>query len=82
MADPDVVHVPTKELLSKEYAGARRAHIDPSRAVEVDKGEPFAGTDTVSFSVVDSLGNAVSFINRCVEGSKASCRRAHGLMGS
>lgn len=63
VADPAVVHVPTEELLSKGYAATRRALVDPSRAVEVDKGEPFAGTDTVSFSVVDPQGNAVSFIN-------------------
>ena len=33
------------------------------QASVVEKGTPFAGTDTVSFSVVDSEGNAVSFIN-------------------
>ncbi len=31
VADPTVVHVPTEELLSKEYAAVRRALIDPMK---------------------------------------------------
>jgi len=64
VADPDVVHIPVKELLSKEYASERRRLIDPLRAnVGVERGSPFAGSDTVYFCVVDGEGNACSFIN-------------------
>ncbi len=63
VADPDVTHVPIKEMISKEYAAKRRALLDPERAtVDVLKGSPVAGTDTVYFCVVDGMGNACSFI--------------------
>lgn len=64
VADPAVTHVPVKELLSEEYAAERRKLFDPSRAqVDVRRGSPVAGSDTVSFSVVDGDGMAVSFVN-------------------
>jgi gamma-glutamyltranspeptidase/glutathione hydrolase len=37
VADPDVVHVPVDELLSKEYAATRRALISMHAAAVVDK---------------------------------------------
>ncbi len=43
-ADPSFVRVPATELLSKEYARARAALIDPERAsAEVRPGQPVAG---------------------------------------
>ena len=64
VADPDVVHVPIKELISKDYASERRRLIDPSKAsVDVGRGSPVAGSDTVYFCTVDGEGNACSFIN-------------------
>jgi len=64
VADPRVAHVPVAELLSKDYAARRRAHIDPGRATaDVRRGAPVAGSDTVYFCVVDGRGNACSFIN-------------------
>jgi gamma-glutamyltranspeptidase/glutathione hydrolase len=64
VADPDVVDVPTKELISKEYAKKRRALLNSERAsVDVEKGSPVASSDTVYFCVVDGEGNACSFIN-------------------
>jgi gamma-glutamyltranspeptidase/glutathione hydrolase len=64
VADPEVVDVPIRELLSKKYAEKRRELIDLERAsVDVKKGSPVAGSDTVYFCVVDGEGNACSFIN-------------------
>ncbi len=64
VADPAVVDVPIKKLISKEYASERRKLIDVTKAtVDVQKGSPFASSDTVYFSIVDGEGNACSFIN-------------------
>jgi gamma-glutamyltranspeptidase / glutathione hydrolase len=64
VADPRVSKVPVAELLSKEYAARRRSLIDPRRAaVDVKRGAPVAGSDTVYFCTVDGRGNACSFIN-------------------
>ena len=64
VADPDVVHVPIEALISKEYAAERRKLIDPAGAsVNVERGSPVAGSDTVYFCTVDGEGNACSFIN-------------------
>lgn len=64
VADPSVVHVPVEELLSKEYAAARRKKIDPYRAtLDQRRGAPVSGSDTAYLSAVDRAGNACSFIN-------------------
>jgi len=64
VADPQVAKVPAAGLLSKEYASGRRSLFDPKRAsVDVKRGSPVAGSDTVYFCVVDGRGNACSFIN-------------------
>eukprot|EP00056_Hartaetosiga_gracilis_P010418 m.153573 g.153573 ORF g.153573 m.153573 type:complete len:514 (+) comp13310_c0_seq5:140-1681(+) len=64
VADMDKEHVPVDELLSDEYASKRAKLIDMSKAQQdVDKGKPFASSDTVYFTVVDDEGNACSFIN-------------------
>jgi gamma-glutamyltranspeptidase len=63
VADPAVVHVPVAALLSEPYARTRAALVRPyAAAADVARGSP-AGSDTVSFQVVDGRGNAVSFVN-------------------
>jgi gamma-glutamyltranspeptidase/glutathione hydrolase len=64
VADPKFSHIPVKELLSKEYAAARRKLIDPKRAtIDPRHGTPVNSSNTVYLSVVDTFGNACSFIN-------------------
>jgi gamma-glutamyltranspeptidase / glutathione hydrolase len=67
LADPGVVDVPVKKLLSAEYLAAQRALISDTAAMPV---LPAAGEsvlpphkDTVYLCVVDKDGNACSFIN-------------------
>ena len=64
IADPALTPVPVAEMLSDSYAETRRKCINLNKAV-VDpiKGSPINCCDTVYFSVVDSQGNACSFIN-------------------
>jgi len=63
VADPRFAAAPVETLLSEEYAARRREQIDPARAGRfVDPGDLPTGDDTVYLSVVDSGGNAVSFI--------------------
>jgi gamma-glutamyltranspeptidase/glutathione hydrolase len=55
-------NVPVAGLLSREYANARRATIDPSRATpskETPAGRP-ESPDTTHFTIVDKEGNVVS----------------------
>ncbi|RKU45756.1 hypothetical protein DL546_008422 [Coniochaeta pulveracea] len=69
VTDPNEVKVPTKELISAPYLKERAKLFNPSKASEIiEHGNPFASpalssSDTVYFSVSDSEGNAVSFIN-------------------
>jgi gamma-glutamyltranspeptidase/glutathione hydrolase len=64
LGDPAFVKNPLDRLLSKEYAAAIRAKIDPEKMTlskEVRPGvEPHESTETTHYSVVDSVGNAVS----------------------
>ena len=64
VSDPAFSKIPIQDLLSKEYANARRNLIDKSRAtIDQKHGTPVASSDTVYLSVVDKFGNACSFIN-------------------
>ncbi|GAA5809931.1 hypothetical protein MFLAVUS_003346 [Mucor flavus] len=64
VTDPQVEHVPTEHLLSKEYLRERSKLIDLNhRNNDIHKGYPEKNGNTVYFSVVDEEGNACSFIN-------------------
>ena len=62
--DPRFVEWPLHELISKEYAAARRPEIDPLRA---NNDAPAAGEsgdgNTTYFCVADGAGNCVSWIH-------------------
>lgn len=65
MGDPDAVRIPTRGLVSKEYAAHRAAAIDLSRATpssEVRHGDPvpYESPQTTHYSIVDAAGNAVA----------------------
>ena len=64
VSDPAFSNIPIRELLSKEYAGERRALINPQSATrDAQRGCPVSSSSTVYLSVVDGFGNACSFIN-------------------
>jgi gamma-glutamyltranspeptidase / glutathione hydrolase len=64
VADTEFTNIPIHELISKEYAAKRRLLIQPEKAsIDVQRGSPVAGSDTVYFCIVDGEGNACSFIN-------------------
>lgn len=63
--DPDHADIPTKWLISKEYAAERRRSIDPTRATpssEIRFGVPGGdgGMETTHYTVVDKDGIIVS----------------------
>jgi len=66
LGDPDVVQVPVARLISKSYAAAWRATIDPAHATpasEIHAGAGVIGSEgrnTTHFSVIDRYGNAVA----------------------
>ncbi|KZP02058.1 hypothetical protein FIBSPDRAFT_809037, partial [Athelia psychrophila] len=63
VADPDVEHIPVKELLSKEYLSERAKLFNPQGTdPHVVHGNPVHSSDTVYFSVTDQWGDACSFI--------------------
>jgi gamma-glutamyltranspeptidase/glutathione hydrolase len=65
LGDPAQVQAPLAQLLSKDYAAARRAGIDPQRArasadIRAGGAIPAEGPNTTHFSIVDRDGNAVA----------------------
>ncbi|MEO8143626.1 MAG: gamma-glutamyltransferase [Betaproteobacteria bacterium] len=65
LADPRFTEVPMDRLISKAYAGERRALIDPARALSWDQVPSFGSLkgDTVYIAAVDAEGNAASLIH-------------------
>lgn len=63
IADPAFATIPVAELLSPAYVRSRALLIDRTRAtVNPAAGSPLRNSDTVYLAVVDSAGNACSFI--------------------
>ncbi len=63
ISDPEKVAIPVKELLSKDYAAARRRLISAERAAEASGIAPGNfGRDTIYLCTIDEAGNAVSLI--------------------
>jgi gamma-glutamyltranspeptidase/glutathione hydrolase len=65
IGDPDFWHhaeIPTRRLISKEYAASLREHISPGLA-SGRIAEPALGEDTTYLCAVDAAGNGCSFIN-------------------
>ncbi len=62
VGDPEFEEIPTRELLSKDYATRLRENISPTRAAG-SAPEPTLGNDTVYLCAVDAEGNGCSFIN-------------------
>jgi gamma-glutamyltranspeptidase / glutathione hydrolase len=62
LGDPAFVNAPIANLIAKDYAAKQRASIDPDRATPstLVLQPPREGHNTTHYSVVDSLGNAVS----------------------
>jgi gamma-glutamyltranspeptidase/glutathione hydrolase len=65
VTDPNVVKVPSAELISPEYLAERAKLFDPKRAgsAPVHGSPAHLQSDTVYFCCSDSEGNAISFIN-------------------
>jgi gamma-glutamyltranspeptidase/glutathione hydrolase len=64
LGDPSFVNAPVAILIAKDYAAKQRASIDLERATPwtdaLSATPPREGSNTTHYSVVDSLGNAVS----------------------
>jgi gamma-glutamyltranspeptidase/glutathione hydrolase len=64
VTDPDVEKVPAQELLNDQYGAFRFKEIKSQQINEsISPGNPVASSETISFSVVDPSGNAISFVN-------------------
>eukprot|EP00801_Mesodinium_rubrum_P002253 Mrub_02253.p1 GENE.Mrub_02253~~Mrub_02253.p1 ORF type:complete len:388 (-),score=81.49 Mrub_02253:51-1214(-) len=70
VTDPKFCKVPVDDLLSQKYAHHRiMTQFSPEKAiVDVKTGSPVSESNTVSFQVVDHLGNAVSMVNSNYKG--------------
>lgn len=70
VTDPDVVKVPTEEMISRAYLHERAKLFDSNRALgKIHHGSPAHNhCDTVYFAVTDKYGNAASFINSLYAG--------------
>jgi gamma-glutamyltranspeptidase/glutathione hydrolase len=65
LADPRFAQVPIERLISRAHADARRALMDPARALPWDRIPSWGSLsgDTVFIAAVDAQGNAAALIN-------------------
>ncbi|KAK5869567.1 hypothetical protein PBY51_024273 [Eleginops maclovinus] len=63
LGDPDHVTIPLETLLDKRYSHQRAQRISMGRVMEEVEPGLMTGSDTVYFCVIDSQGNACSFVN-------------------
>lgn len=63
LGDPDHVTVPVEALLDKSYGRSRGRSVSLDSVMEGVKPGLETGSDTVYFCVIDSEGNACSFVN-------------------
>ncbi|KAJ4943262.1 hypothetical protein JOQ06_005766 [Pogonophryne albipinna] len=63
LGDPDHVTIPLETLLDKSYSHQRAQRIRMDRVMEEVEPGLMTGSDTVYFCVIDSQGNACSFVN-------------------
>ena len=61
IGDPEFSEIPTRELVSKDYAARLRERISPTRAAASAISD--LGSDTAYLCAVDAEGNGCSFIN-------------------
>jgi gamma-glutamyltranspeptidase / glutathione hydrolase len=61
VGDPEFSEIPTRELLSEEYAARQSERISPARAAASVASD--LGSDTTYLCAVDAEGNGCSFIN-------------------
>lgn len=63
LGDPDHVTVPIESLLAESYGRSRAQSVRMDRILKAVKPGLDSGSDTVYFCVMDSEGNACSFVN-------------------
>ncbi|MEM6380103.1 MAG: gamma-glutamyltransferase, partial [Bacteroidota bacterium] len=81
LGDPDFYEVPITQLIDTGYIKARMATFDPftaSASQEIAAGNFTESEATTHFSIVDSLGNAVS-LTTTLNGSYGSCVVVGGM---
>ena len=64
VGDPDHLTAPPTALLADDFIAQRRALLDTARAADrVEAGQAQTHSETIYFTVADSAGNMISFIN-------------------
>ncbi|RVE73624.1 hypothetical protein OJAV_G00032950 [Oryzias javanicus] len=63
LGDPAHTSIPLETLLDKSYSSQRAQLITMDRVMDQTKPGPITASDTVYFCIVDSQGNACSFVN-------------------
>ncbi len=68
VADPDYMRIDPEDLLKDEFIDARRALIDPNKALDrLAPGAAVTASETIYLSAADEHGNMISLINSVYE---------------